>query len=149
MRNNALVAVVALAAALASCKRAPEEPQAPQQPSLNLAAPAPSSTMVTNPLSRATTGYTNEMQAAYLQDQAAALGIARLTKVTHLGSEAEGAPAMVSPEEGLARTRELEHEFAAQRRAIDRGKPKTIDLSGATPQLLQPREPAAGGAPTP
>jgi hypothetical protein len=149
VRRNSALAAAALAAALAACQRAPEEPPKPAQPGISLDAPAPSRTIVTSPLTKGATGYTNEMQAAYLQDQAAALGIARLTQVSHLGSEAEGAPAQLSTQEGLDRTRELEREFAAQRRSIDRGKPKTVDLSGATPQLLQPSEAAPGGTPTP
>jgi hypothetical protein len=99
--------------------------------------------MITLPLSKSTTGYTNEMQAAYLQQQAASLGIKRFAPVTHLGSE--DAPAPLTYQEGLERTREMSAALASQRRAIDGGKPKSVDLPGMTPRLLQPA--ASGDAP--
>lgn len=107
--------------------------------------------MITLPLSKSATGYTNEMQAAYLQQQAANLGIKRFAPVTHLGSEDEPAP--LTYQEGLERTRQMSAALAAQRRAIDGGKPKSVDLPGMTPRLLQSSSggdaPVSAGTQTP
>lgn len=99
--------------------------------------------MITLPLSKSTTGYTNEMQATYLQQQAASMGIKHFMPVTHLASE--DAPSPLTYQEGLERTREMSAALASQRRLIDGGKPKSVDLPGLTPRLLQAT--AGGDAP--
>jgi len=99
-----------------------------------------------------TTGYTNEMQAQNLREQAAELGIRRLAKPSEQPGEPEENRAPITYEEGLARTREYAREFAAQRRAIDKDKPKSVQLTGGTPGMLPgkkegaPVEPASDAA---
>ncbi len=145
MRNRTLAAAALTAALAFGCRKSADPPQA-SEPSPALSAPA---TMVTNPLSKSTTGYTNEMQAAYLRDQAAALGITRLGPTNRSSAESETPPPSVSYAEGLERTKELEQALANQRRQIDRNKPKSVDLPGNTPMLLQTPADGGGGAPTP
>ena len=70
MRNKALSAVLT-AALVVGCRRS-SEPPAAAEPSPTLAAPG---AMVTSPLSKSATGYTNEMQAQYIQGQAVTLGV--------------------------------------------------------------------------
>jgi hypothetical protein len=139
VRNNALAAVLA-AALVVGCRRS-SEPSAVAEPSPTLAAPG---AMVTSPLSKSATGYTNEMQAQYIQDQAVTLGIQRFASSNRSDSETDTAAPGVSYAEGFERTKELEAALASQRRQIDRNKPKTVDLPGNTPMLLQTPSEGAG-----
>jgi hypothetical protein len=130
---------------MATACRREQEPARPAESTPALSAPT---AMVINPLSKETTGYTNEMQAKFLQNQAADLGIQRFASSYHTAADDETPPPTVSYAEGIQRTRELEQSLAAQRHSIDRNKPKSVDLPGNTPMLLQ--TPAdSGGAPTP
>jgi len=144
-RNSALAA--ALTAGLAfGCRKAPEK-TAPAAPavSASLTAPDPSGTIVGSRLSKSSSSYTNEMQAEYLQNQAEQLGIQRIGAGNSSAAESQTAPLTYA--EGMERTKALEEALANQRRQIDRNKPKTVDLPGNTPQLLQ--NPGDGGAPAP
>lgn len=136
MRNRLLAGAALCAALTAGCRRAPPETPPANPSGANIAAPNPSS--IVSPLGPATTDYTNEMQEASLRDQAAQLGISRLGKPSDLGSGADNddSRAPITYEEGLARTKEYSRQFEAERHAIDRGKPKSIDLAGSTPSIL-------------
>ena len=137
--------LAALALAAAACRRAPAPVGSPTPPGLS--APAPSSTTITLPSDKGTPGFTNEMQADYLRQQSAALGIKHLMPVTHLAAEDEPQP--LTYDEGLRRTRDMARSLAAQRRAIDGGKPKSVDIPGNTPRLLQQPDGSAPPADTP
>ena len=136
MRRNKLVAGAAFAAALtAGCGRGAPAPT-DAAPGVTLAAPAPSSATLASPLGAETTDYTNEMQAQNLRDQAAQLGISKFGRPSNQGSETEEVRAPITYDEGMARTKELSRELAAQRHAIDKDKNKTVALPGATPGIL-------------
>lgn len=139
MRRHSLLAGAALAAALtAACgKPAPEE----SAPAVTLAPPEPSSATVTSPLGAVTTDYTNEMQAQNLRDQAAALGIDKFNSPRRSDEDEDDTP--VSTEEGLARTRRLTRDLAAQRRAIDKDRDKTVVIPHDTPALIPSRKAGA------
>ncbi|MBI3565724.1 MAG: hypothetical protein HY079_11050 [Elusimicrobia bacterium] len=145
-RNRLLVGAAALAAALAGCKRAPPPADAALPAGeVKLAAPAPAGVG----LAAETTSYTNEMQAANLREQAAELGISRLTRPSDQTADPDEARPMISYEEGLERTRELSQEFEAQRHAIDRDKRKTVTLPGTTPGMLPGKKEGAPVEPAP
>lgn len=145
MRNNALAAAALTAALACACRRS-EEPARTEAPVPALSAPE---RMVTNPLSKETTGYTNEMQAHYIQNQAAALGIQRIAPTDQSGADSAVPPPAITYAQGLEETRELSRALANQRRAIDRNKPKSVDLPGNTPRLLQtPADGGENGAPS-
>lgn len=136
MRRNKLLAGAALAAALsAGCRRAAPAPAA--GPDVTLAAPAPSSATIASPLGAQTTGYTNEMQAQSLRDQAAELGISKLSRPGARGQDGadDGAPP-ATYDEGMARTKLLTAELKAQNRAINRGKDKTVAIPAEIPAVL-------------
>ncbi len=118
----------------AGCRRAPEPAGASALPSGDVALSTPVPTG--GGLSAATTGYTNEMQAQNLRDQAAQLGIRKLTRPSDQGSESEEIRAPISYEEGLERTREYSRQFEAQRHAIEKDRRKTVTLPSATPVIL-------------
>lgn len=141
MRNKALAAAALTAALAFGCRRS-EPPAQTEEPGPALDAPA---AMVTSPLSKQTTGYTNEMQAQYIQNQAAALGIQRFAPTDRSNAESYLPPPSISYAEGVARTKEMARALANERHAIDRNKPKSVDLPGTTPQLLE--QPADGGTP--
>src|SRR5207247_1208801 len=87
--------------------------------------------------------YTNEMQAQFLRDQAAELGIQRMARPSQ-GSAEDEERAPIGYDEGVQRTRAYARQFEAQRRSLDRDKNKTVSLSGETPVLIPG---AARGAP--
>ncbi len=135
-----------MAAALllgAACKRAPVEapPETPE-----LAAPEPSVNLVVTPLDRATTGYTNEMQAANLSRETLELGIQQISK--HIeegdrGQENRGAPpplSEVEKKERMAQLREMGNEFTRMRRGIDGARDKSVALPGQTAAIIPGRE---------
>ena len=137
---------LALAAALllgAACKRAPVEAP-PETP--DLAAPEPSVNLVVTPLDRATTGYTNEMQAANLRSETSELGIQQISK--HIeegdrGQENRGAPpplSEVEKKERLAQLREMGDEFTRMRRGIDGARDKSVSLPGQTAAIIPGRK---------
>jgi len=150
VKRNKALAAAALAALLApACKRAAEPAREPAQ-SGSLAAPAPSAATVTSPLSKGTTAYTNEQQAEYIHEQAAKMGIGRITNSTPLATDSDAPLPQITEEEGIERTRALAHALAVQRRAIDRNKPDTVELPSATPKLLEtPKDEPAAGTPSP
>jgi hypothetical protein len=145
--ENRALAVAALTAALVCGCRKTEEKPAPVAPGVSLAAPDPSGTIVGSRLSKSSSSYTNEMQAEYLQNQASQLGIQRLGSTNSSAADSQTPAPTISYAEGLERTKELEAALANQRRQIDRNKPKSVDLPGTTPRLLQ--DPGSGGAPAP
>ena len=136
---------LALAAALllgAACKRAPVE-VAPETP--DLTAPEPSANLVVTPLDRATTGYTNEMQAANLRTETSELGIQQISKHLEEGSgqENRGAPpplSEVEKKERMAQLREMGDEFTRMRRGIDGARDKSVALPGQTAAIIPGRQ---------
>ncbi len=96
-----------------------------------------------------TSNYTNEMQAQNLRDQAAALGISKLARPSDQGAETDEARPAITYEEGLARTREYAREFEAQRHALEKDKPKSVTLPGATPTILPGHKEGAPVEPEP
>lgn len=88
------------------------------------------------PLTAESAGYDNEQQARHLQEESEFLGIERLAKPSAQSGENEEEREIVTYEQGLQRTKDYARQFAAQRRAIDKGKGKAVDLSGTTPLLL-------------
>jgi hypothetical protein len=124
--SNSGLAFLSLALILAGCRRA-EEPKQPE-----LAVPEPA---VTSPLASSGT-FTNEGQAAFLQGETERLGIERLGKPSDGRGGPEEIREPITPAEGMARTRAMTAQFAARRRAIDRGREKTVNLPGQTPGLL-------------
>lgn len=116
---------LALALAAAAC-RAPEPPPAPES---RLEPPPPA---VASPLARAATGYTNEMQAEGLREEAERLGIESLGRRSYFDEER----APIGRDEGIERMRESARLLAAQRRAIDRRRPKPVGVDGSTPAAL-------------
>jgi len=95
-------------------------------------------------LSTASTGYDNVQQARYIQEESRRLGISSLDMPSGQTGEVGEAPLDPIPyEEAIERTKSLSKQFAAQRRAIERGQPKAIDLKGTTPGLI-PGKPQGG-----
>ncbi len=138
--------LTALAAALllgAACKRAPA-PVADATPELS--APEPSSSLVATPLDGATTGYTNEMQAANLSHETSELGIQQISKHIEEGDpapEKRGAPpplSAVEKKERMAQLKEMRLEFSRMRRGIDDDRNKSVALTGNTAALIPGRE---------
>ena len=143
-----------MAAALlgAACKRAPEEAATPE-----LAAPAPSESLVTTPLDGATTGFTNEMQAEAIGKETKELGIQRISRDAREG-EAPPKPPIRAPflseedkkqraedrKERLERVRALRLEYQRQRAAMDSERDRSVALQGSTTTLIAGRE--SGGA---
>ena len=131
---RARLAAVALASALGSgCRRPAQETAA----TANLTPPAPSSTTIASPLAASASGYTNEMQARYLQDQTSALGIRQMGKASDLDPEPRP---VITYQEGVARMRAAAREFAEERRALEARKGETAVLGGDTPQLTTPSQ---------
>jgi hypothetical protein len=134
VRNKRLVGAAQAAPPAAGCRR---EPAAPAADNVTLAAPAPSSTVVTSPLGVDSSSYTNEMQAQNLRDQAAELGISRLAKPsTESGDESDEPHRTITYQEGLERTREMTREAATERRAISGDANKSVAIPTQTPGVL-------------
>jgi hypothetical protein len=133
----------------AGCGAAPEAPRS-SGGDARLEAPTPSSVTLSGLLSVVSTGYSNVQQARYLQEEAKRLGISNLAKPSGETGESGESPSDPIPyEEGIERTRSMSKQFAAQRRAIEKGQPKAIDLKGTTPGII-PGKPQGGpieGAP--
>jgi hypothetical protein len=142
VRNRLLAGAVLVAALAAGCRRAPE-PEPDPAAGVTLTAPARA---VVSPLAPATTTYTNEMAAQNFRDEAATLGISRLShpgEQRQLASDGQTQP--ITYQEGVDRTRASADEFAAQRHAIERGKDKTVAIPSETAGLIPGRK--DGGAP--
>lgn len=135
-----------MAAALllgAACKRAPA-PVPDETP--DLAPPEPSSSLVVSPLDSATTGFTNEMQAANLTKETSDLGIQHISKHIEEGqgeAERRGPPpplSEVEKKERMAQLKEMREEFTRMRRGIDAQRDKTVSLPGNTAAIIKGRE---------
>lgn len=135
-----------LAAALllgAACKRAPE-PVVEETP--ELAPPEPSSSLIATPLDSATTGFTNEMQAANLTKETTEMGIQHISK--HIEEGAPGRDPRASPpplsavekKERMEQLKEMREEFTRMRRGIDAQRDKTVALPGSTAAIIKGRE---------
>ena len=95
-----------------------------------------------SPLGADTSDYTNEMQAQHLRDQAAELGISKFAHPSNQPDDDAGPPQTM--DEGLAHTREMTQQLAAQRRAIEKEKDRTVSLTRSTPAIIPVKK---GGAP--
>ena len=102
---------------------------------MTLTAPAPSSTVVTSPLSADAGSYTNEMQAQNLRDQAAELGIRRFAKPS-TDAEPDESHRTITYQEGIERTRAMTRAAEAERHAIERDKIKSVAIPTQTPGIL-------------
>jgi hypothetical protein len=138
VRRSKLLAGAALAASLAAgCKRepAPEPPDILNGPTLD--APAPSSTMLKDPLAAGASTYTNEMQAENLRDEAAKLGIDGLTKPSFPAEDDSPRPhRTITYQEGIERTLGMTRNAEAARHAIEGDKNKSVALPTETPDML-------------
>ncbi|MFI5345518.1 MAG: hypothetical protein ACHQ51_04005, partial [Elusimicrobiota bacterium] len=110
--------------------------------------PTPSSATLASPLGTQTSDYTNEMQAQNLRDQSTQLGIAKFAQPSAQDDDEERGP-MVSAEEGLEHTREMTQQLAAQRRAIDKERNKSVVLPTSTPAIIPTRKEGAPIEPPP
>lgn len=143
MRNRGLPLAASALALAAACGRKPAPP-APD-PAGGVTLTAPSSSTIASPLGAETTGYTNEMQAQNLRDQAARLGISHLAKPSIAGGFDSDEPhRTITYQEGIERTREMAAEAEAERRSIEGDKNKSVALPTPTPGMLTP---AAEGSP--
>ncbi len=126
-----------LAASLtAGCRRVSPAPRSAGGEA-KLEAPAPSSVTLAGLLSIVSTGYDNVQQAHYLQEESKRMGISNLDKPSgRTGESGEASDDLLSYEEGIERTKILTKQFSAQRRAIDKGRPKPIGLEGTTPDII-------------
>ena len=138
MRNSGILAVAALV--LAACGRKPAPPEPDPAGGVSLA--APSSSTIVSPLAAESTGYTNEMQAQNLREQAAELGINRLAKPSVPGGfDNDNEPhRTITYQEGIERTREMAADAEAERRAIEGDKNKSVALPTPTPGILTPNK---------
>ncbi|MBI4059821.1 MAG: hypothetical protein HY403_00165 [Elusimicrobia bacterium] len=137
-----------LAAALllcAACGR--KSPEAPAE-TPELAAPEPSSSLIATPLDAAATGYTNEMQAAYLSRERSELGIRQISRHLEEGDDVPGRrgappPAEVEQDERLARLREMRLAFTRARRGIEDARDRSVALPGSTAAIIPGRKSGA------
>lgn len=143
MRKNKLLGA-ALAALALGCRKPAPAPVKDVTGGVTLDAPAPSSNTVTSPLGPETTGYTNEMQAQNLRDEAAKLGISRLAKPSTLSMESDEPQRTITYQEGIERTREMARDAEAERHAIEGDKNKSVSLPTQTPGSIKD---GSGGAP--
>lgn len=119
----------------ASCRPAQEEPRSTAAQALAQPA-AVSTTAPAQTLSAASTGYDNAEQARRIREESQRLGISSLGKPTQGGADDEPPEERLTDEEGMIRTRAMAQDFAAQRRAIERTKPRVVGLEGSTPIIL-------------
>ena len=142
-RPDPLLALTAALLLGAACKRAPAP--APEE-TPELAPPEPSSSLIATPLDSATTGFTNEMQAAALTKETSEMGIQHISK--HIeegdsGAERRGPPppmSEVEKKERMAQLKEMREEFTRMRRGIDAQRDKTVVLPGTTAAIIKGRE---------
>lgn len=123
---------------MAACGRKPAPSEA--EPAAGVSLAAPSSSTIASPLGAETTGFTNEMQAQNLREQAAELGIKRLAKPSIQGGfDNDNEPhRTITYQEGIERTRAMAADAEAERRAIEGDKNKSVALPTATPGMLTP-----------
>ena len=136
MRNKRLAGAALTAVLAAGCRRPSAPPAADAAGGVTLEAPAPSSTVVTSPLGADASGYTNEMQAQNLRDQAAELGISRLTKPSTDAGDSDEPQRTITYQEGVERTLRMTREAEAERRAIEGDKNKSVAIPTQTPDLI-------------
>jgi hypothetical protein len=137
VRNKRLAGAALAAALAAGCRRAPAAPVVDAAGGVTLAAPAPSSTVVTSPLGAGASSYTNEMQAQNLRDQAAELGISRLSKPSIAsGMDSDAPHRTITYHEVIERTRVMTREAEAERHAIEGDKNKSVAIPTQTPDIL-------------
>ncbi|MDD5301695.1 MAG: protease complex subunit PrcB family protein [Elusimicrobia bacterium] len=111
-----------------------------------LSAPEPSSSLISTPLDNASTGFTNEMQAANLTKETSELGIQQISKNIEEGdSGQENRPApppltAVEKKERMAQLKEMRMEFTRMRRGIDGARDKSVALPGSTAAIIPGRE---------
>lgn len=97
-------------------------------------------------LDRATTGYTNEMQAANLSRETSELGIQHISKHIEEGSPDRDARASPPPlsevekKERVEQLKEMGQEFSRLRRGIDAQRDKSVVLPGSTAAIIKGRE---------
>ena len=144
-RNKIAVGAAFAAALIAGCRKPAPAPD--PGANVTLAPPTPSSATVASPLGSLTSDYTNEMQAQHLREQASELGITKFTQPSVQQDEDAGPP--LTTEEGVERTRELTKQVAAQRRAIEKGRDKTVALPSSTPGIIPSRKEGAPIEPAP
>lgn len=129
----------------AACKRAPIEPSAVPTP--DLPPPPPSSSLVITPLDTASTGYTNEMQAANLRRETAEMDIRHISKHYEEGEQPRSGPppllSDVEKKERLEQLRDMTRQFTRMRLSIDGAHDKSVTLPGNT-AIMIPR-PTPGG----
>lgn len=124
----------------AACKRAPVE-VASSTP--DLAAPEPSSALIVTPLDRASTGYTNEMQAANLTAETSELGIEDVGKHAGGGDDLQAEQphdTAARRKQRLAELKAMRVEFTRMRRTIDGDRDKSVALTGQTAAIIKGRE---------
>ncbi len=98
------------------------------------------------PLDAATTGYTNEMQAANLRRETSELGIQQISKHIEGGDanqENRGSPSPLSAVERkmrMAQLKEMRLELSRMRRGIEGARDKSVSLPGSTAIILPGRE---------
>ena len=138
MRNSGIAVVAFVLSLAAACGRKPAPPASDPSGGVSLAAPTPSSATIASPLGAETTGYTNEMQAQNLRDQAAELGISRLAKPSVSGGfdNANEPHRTITYQEGIERTREMAAEAESERHSIEGDKNKSVALPTQTPGVL-------------
>lgn len=111
----------------------------------DLAAPAPSSSLIMTPLDTAATGFTNEMQAANLRRETAELGIQQISKHidenSRQGSRETPPPlSEVEKKERIEELRQMRQEFTRMRRDIDDARDKSVTLPGNTAAIIPGRK---------
>lgn len=126
-----------------ACKRAPVE-AAPETPELS--PPEASTALVVTPLDNATTGFTNEMQAANLSRETRELGIQHISKHMEEGDagRAEAGPppplSTVEKKERMDQLKEMSSTFSRMRRGIDSARDKSVVLPGSTAAIIPGRK---------
>lgn len=142
-RTNRLAVLAAALLLSAACKRAPVEVPA-ETP--DLPPPESSAALVVTPLDNATTGFTNEMQAAHLSRETNELGIQHISKHLDEGdadrADAGPPPPMsaVEKKERLEQLKEMSSQFSRMRRGIDAHRDKAVVLPGSTAAIIPGRK---------
>ncbi len=148
-----MVLVAALTAG-AACKRAPAVAPA-ETP--DLAAPAPSSSLVTIPLDGSTTGFTNEMQVNAISKETGEMEINQIEREYRQG---DGPPKEAVPQpppdpkarrrreytqaEKIKQAHELALQYRKMRRDMDAATDRSVAITGSTAAMIS--GPESGGA---
>ena len=88
------------------------------------------------PLTAGASGYDNESQVLFIQEESKRLGIETLNR----GADADERPEPVTYEQGLARTKHLSRQFELQRLAIEKAKGAASGVGGSTPEVRSEKE---------